>query len=227
MNIGGTLLMSNVQILTDLFRGIFLILLDYYESDENVAEQHKNLHTLILAEVFVYKRIGQIVELLVETGQCSSADLSEALTKLASNSVLMNALDRRQLENTLAIILDNSKIPNFIGKEQYSKIMELRFEFKVFQNDIYYRMEGMKKDADLFYLMYGNKKSDVTQIERSRYLQFSKADETAKKIRENPDRTEQLMIDLIDRADLNHIDLVLACLCADGKIKTFSSKLAS
>lgn len=126
MNIGTTLLMSKAQILVDLFRGIFLILLDYYESDENAAEQHQSLHTLILAEVFLYKRVTQIAELLVENGQCSVADLSEALSKLASNSVLMNALDRRQLDDTLASILNNSKIPGFLGNEQYSKIMDLR-----------------------------------------------------------------------------------------------------
>jgi UDP-glucose 4-epimerase len=81
-----------------------------------------------LAEVFVYKRMGQIVELLLGNGQCSVEELMEALTKLASNSVLMNALDRRQLDNTLANILDNSKIPTFLSNDQYAKIMDLRYE---------------------------------------------------------------------------------------------------
>jgi phosphoglycerate-specific signal transduction histidine kinase len=85
-------------------------------------------------------------------------------------------------------------------------------------------MESMKKDADLFYLLYANQNVDVAQRERSRHYQFTKADELAQKIRENPN--EQLMIELIDRADLIHVDMVLACLLADGKIKTFSAKLA-
>jgi hypothetical protein len=87
-------------------------------------------------------------------------------------------------------------------------------------------MQGMKRDADLFYLLYGNPNIDPAQRERSRHFQFKNADQTAQKIRENPDGTERLMIELIDRADLIHLDLVLASLCTDGKIKTFSSKLA-
>jgi hypothetical protein len=118
--------MNKVQILTDLFRGTFLILLDYHEADEASADQHRDIHTLVLTEVFAYKRLGPIVELLLETGRCTTDQLIEALSKLASNSVLLNALDRRQLDNTLASILNNSRIPQFLGNEYYKKIMELR-----------------------------------------------------------------------------------------------------
>lgn len=126
MNIGNTFLMSKIQILTDLFRGIFFILLDYHEAEGSTADQHSHLHTLILSEVFVYKRLGQIVEVLLETGQCTTDQLIEALNKVAKNSVLMNALDRRQLDNTLANILDGSRLSHFLSSECCARIMELR-----------------------------------------------------------------------------------------------------
>lgn len=84
-------------------------------------------------------------------------------------------------------------------------------------------MEGMKKDADLFCLLYGD---NIQQREQSRHWQFKKADEMARRIREHPEDIERLIIELIDFSDLIHLDLVLACLCVDGKIKTFSSKLS-
>lgn len=84
----------------------------------------------------------------------------------------------------------------------------------------------MKKDADLFYLLYGNQNIDQTQQQGSRYWQFNKADVMARKIQEHFDELESLIVELIDQADLIHTDLVLACLCADQKIKMFSSKLS-
>ncbi|KAI6182955.1 Mediator complex subunit 24 [Aphelenchoides bicaudatus] len=212
INIGNINLMSKVQILTDLFRGTFLILLDYHEADEVSADQHRDIHTLVLTEIFAYKRLASIVELLLETGQCTTDQLIEALTKLASNSVLLNALDRRQLDNTLASIINNSRIPQFLGNEYYKKIMELR-------------MHSMEKDTELFYLLYKNQNLD--QDQRSRYYQFTKANAIAQKMQESPETIDQLIVELIDQAELMQIDLVLACLCADEQIKSFSAKLSS
>jgi hypothetical protein len=92
-----------------------------------------------------------------------------------------------------------------------------------------FRMHSMKKDSDLFYLLYGNQNIDRAQKERSRYWQYNRADAMARKIDENPNEIEQLIVGLIDQADLIHTDLVLACLCAWSaqKIRAFASKLST
>jgi hypothetical protein len=86
-------------------------------------------------------------------------------------------------------------------------------------------MHGLEKNSDLFYSLYPDPNIHVAQKERSRYRQFTKANEMAQKIGANPSLTEQLAVELIDSGNLSYVDLILACLCADGEIKGFSTKL--
>ncbi|KAI6178164.1 Mediator complex subunit 24 [Aphelenchoides besseyi] len=213
INIGEIMLMNRTQILVDLFRGAFLGLL---EGNGSLPPERRQL-----AEVFMYKRVCQIAELMVESNQCTVEQLHQALTKLASNSALLNALDKRQMENTFAAVLEGNKIAEFLGEEQYANLMSIRV------SNIKEYEKLQKEYNDYVSPFPSGNIMDNACHPRSRYRSFLKAESVVKKIRLNPESIDMLAVELVDYADVELVDLVLGCLCADNKICGLASRLSN
>ncbi|KAI6230070.1 Mediator complex subunit 24 [Aphelenchoides fujianensis] len=213
-NMGEIMLMSRTQVISDLFRGSFLGLLE-----GNAALP---LERQPLGEVFMYKRVVRIAEIMVETGLCSVEELHQALIKLVSNSALLNALDQRQMENTFATVFEGSKISEFLSEDQYTNLTTIRV------NNITKHEKRMKDDKDYVSPFPNGCVMDNACHPRSRFRLFLRADRTAAKIIGNTGPIDPLAVELVDCADVELVDLILGCLCAENnKIKSFSGFLST
>lgn len=237
INVGEIMMMSRGEMLASTFRGALLTLLESANStidDEQTTERRRR------AEVFVYKRLGRVVARMLDAHSCSSEDLQKFLFELARNSELLDALDCRQMENVLLNILERSKLLDQIGETKLAEIITLRLvllhtsflshiSYLCRVNMITANTEWESASADYQSPYPNGNPRAINQNEKSRYGRFLKADKTASRLAaiENDKDVAASVAELLESTSLEHVDLVLNCLCADAQLQSYASMLAS